>query len=335
MARALYFRAVSLTAVVCVCASIALAFQPNSDEGPVSIAARIRPEASAASIHYPQATLRIDSSLVLIPVHVTTALGASVTTLSRENFQLFEDTAEQKITCFAKDDAPLSIGLLFDSSGSMHNKIRKSAEAAAAFFKTGNVEDEFFLVEFNDRPKLTVPFTTDSDELYQRIVHARPFGRTSLLDAIHIALAHMKSARNFRKALVIVSDGGDNRSRFTAGEIKNELRESDVQVYAMGIFESDESQKLSREEINGPRLLDELAEDSGGRHYRVNRLDELPTISERIGNELRNQYLLGYYPSDGSRDGRYRRVKLKIDPPADLPPNLRTYYRHGYYAPAQ
>ncbi len=294
--------------------------------------ASIGPRAEAAS--FPQTRLRVDASLVLIPAHVTTPAGTSVTNLTKENFQLFEDKTEQKITHFSKDDAPISIGLLIDASGSMRNKMRKSSEAAASFFKTANPEDEFFLVEFNERPKLTVPFTPDSDELYQRIVHTRPFGRTSLLDAIHLALVQMKNARNLRKAIVILSDGGDNRSRYTAREIKNDMLESDVQVYAMGIFDGGDSSKRPLEEQNGPQLLDELADQTGGRLYTVDRLDELATISARIGNELRNQYLLGYSPSNDSRDGKYRRVKLNLIAPPGMP-NLRTYYRHGYYAPAQ
>lgn len=294
---------------------------------------RFAPEMSNALPHVAP-SLRVDSWLVQIPVHVTTAYGASVTDLGKGDFQLFEDDAEQTITHFSRDDAPVSVGLLFDSSGSMQNKIRKSSEAAAAFFKTANAEDEFFLIEFNERAKLTVPFTNDSELISKKIAHARPFGRTALLDAIHLASVQMKNARYIRKALVIVSDGGDNRSRYTVHEIKNALLESDVQVYAIGIFDSDDSPKRTPEEVNGPRLLDDLAEQTGGHLYRVDNLDELTSISERIGNELRNQYLLGYSPADGARDGKYRHVKVRITEHPDLP-NLRTYYRHGYYAPAQ
>jgi Ca-activated chloride channel family protein len=271
---------------------------------------------------------------VLIPVQVTTAAGTSVTDLKKENFQLFEEGVEQTVTHFTKDDAPLSIGLLFDTSGSMNNKMRKAADAAATFMKFSNVDDEFFLVEFNDRPKLTIPFTTDSDLLYSRIIRTRPFGRTSLLDAIHLGLVQMKHARNLRKVMVILSDGGDNRSRFSRSEIKNDMLESDVQLYAMGIFDLEDMHKHPVEEQNGPQLLDELADQSGGRLYTVENLQDLQSISERISNELRNQYLLGYSPTNDARDGKFRRVKLKLDTPANLP-NLRTYYRHGYYAPAQ
>jgi Ca-activated chloride channel homolog len=326
------FQAACFVILSSFCSSC-FAFQSPSDVS-ASIAPRFRLEPSVGAVKIPEARLRIDSSLVLIPVQVTTATGTSVTDLKKENFQLFEEGVEQTVTHFTKDDAPLSIGLLFDTSGSMNNKMRKAADAAATFFKTSNVDDEFFLVEFNDRPKLTVPFTTDWDQLYSRIIRTRPFGRTSLLDAIHLGLVQMKHARNLRKVIVILSDGGDNRSRFSRSEIKNDMLESDVQLYAMGIFDFEDMHKHPVEEQNGPQLLDELADQSGGRLYTVDNLQDLQSISERISNELRNQYLLGYSPTNDARDGKFRRVKLKLDAPANLP-NLRTYYRHGYYAPAQ
>jgi Ca-activated chloride channel family protein len=312
--------------------SVGFAFQ--ADDTLVSIVPRSRPISADVAANFPEPNLRVSASLVQIPVHVTTAAGSSVTTLRQENFQLVEDGVEQKITHFALDDAPVSIGLLFDVSGSMQNKMRQATEAAAAFFKTANAEDEFFLVEFSERPKLLVPFTPDSDEVYQRIVRTHPFGRTSLLDAIHLAMDQMKNARNLRKAIVILSDGGDNRSRYTEREIKNALLESDVQVYAMGIFDREEGRKRTPEEQHGPRLLDDLAEQTGGHSYPVDNIEELPSISARIGNELRNQYLLGYTPSNDTRDGKYRRVKVSLSAPAGMA-NLRTYYRLGYHSPAQ
>jgi VWFA-related protein len=276
----------------------------------------------------------VDASLVLVPVHAVSATGANVTDLAVANFRVFEDGVEQKITYFSQDDAPLSVGLVFDSSGSMSNKIRKSATAAAAFFKTANASDEFFLVEFGERPKLLTPFTPDSDEVYQKIVHTRAFGRTPLIDAIHLALLQMKNAKNSRKVIVILSDGGDNRSRLTRGQIKGALVESDVQLYAMGIFDSEDLPKHSREEQNGPRLLDELAEHTGGRVYTVDNLDNLESISSRLGSALRSEYLLGYMPSNANRDGKYRPIKvdLVLDPGSAVP---SISYRHGYYAPAQ
>ncbi len=299
--------------------------------GDESLAAKRRaPESSSL----PAAHLRADASLVLIPVHVTTPEGKPVTALAKQHFQLFEDNQEQKITYFVRDDAPVSIGVLFDASGSMRNKVKACAEAAAAFLKTANAEDEFFLVEFSDRPKLTVPFTSDPDEIHDRIGHIRPFGRTALLDAIQLGVDQMKTARNFRKALVIISDGGDNRSRHTASQIKTAMLESDVQVYAMGIFERGELHRLSREEANGPELLDELAETTGGNSYPVRDLNDLNAISASIGNQLRDEYLLGYAPTSDLRDGKYHQVKLKLAAPVEMP-GLRAFYRRGYYSPLE
>ena len=295
------------------------------------LAPRPQPAVEQTAEH---ATLRADSSLVIIPAHVTTSNGASVTTLNRQDFQVLENGIEQTIAEFSQDDAPVSIGFLFDTSGSMQPKMQKALEAAAAFFKTANDKDEFFLVQFSDRAKLSVGYTADSSELYDQIRRIRPFGKTALLDAIHLGLAQMKKARNVRKALVVFSDGGDNWSRHSAREVKNALRESDVQIYAMGIFDPNLSVKNPEEERNGPQLLDELAEQSGGREYPVTNLAELPAISARIGNELRSQYLLGYYPAGLARDGKFHQVKVKLSQSRDSA-GFRTYYRRGYYAPSE
>jgi VWFA-related protein len=275
----------------------------------------------------------VDSSLVLIPAQVTTREGAPIMDLKRQDFKIYEDGAEQEISYFAKDDAPVSIGLLLDSSGSMRNKKQKSSEAAAAFFRTANSEDEFFLIEFDDRPKLVLPFTKDTDLLYHEISHARPYGRTSLFDAIHMALGVMKAAQHERRALVIVSDGGDNRSRRTFTAIKGDMLEADVQLYAMGIFDPEGASQGSREEAEGPQVLDNLAEITGGRHFPVMNVGTLPEVSTRIGQLLRNRYLLGYNPTNASRDGRYRGIKLDLAAAAD--PGVHVQYRKGYYAPQQ
>ncbi len=294
----------------------------------VSIAPRARPGLPAASA--PEVHLRVDASLVLVPVHATSERGTSVTDLLKENFRLYEDGVEQRVSYFSQQDSPVSVGLVFDSSGSMANKIRESADAAAAFFKTANTGDEFFLVEFGEKPKLMMPFTLDSDQIYRQIARTKAFGRTSLIDAIHLALVQMKNARNSRKAIVLLSDGGDNRSRLTREEIKSALLESEIQVYAMGLFDS---LKHTPEEKNGPQLLDELAVQSGGRLFTVDRIDDLDTVSATIGTALRNEYLLGYVPSNPSRDGKYRHVKVSIVSPQV--PALNVSYRQGYYAPTE
>jgi Ca-activated chloride channel family protein len=328
-----FWRVVRFGAVLQLCIT-AVAWRSVTADDSVEIVPRARPTSSAGAADTHTVSLRVDSSLVLIPVHVTTPLGATVANLARENFQLFEENALQTITLFATDDAPMSIGLLFDASGSMKNKKQKVSEAAASFFKTANKEDEFFLVEFNDRAKLVVPFTPEVDELYSKIASSRPFGRTALLDGVHLALQHMKRARNLRKALVILSDGGDNWSRHKVREVKTALLESDVQVYAMGIFDEDSAGHSTREEREGPSLLNDLAEQTGGLLYRVNDIDDLPAISARISRDLRTQYLLGYSPTHPVRDGKYRRVQVKLTVPKDMPA-LRAYFRLGYYGAPQ
>jgi VWFA-related protein len=278
--------------------------------------------------------LRVDSTLVLIPVTVTDPLNRVVTGLEKEHFKLKEDKADQEVTHFAMEDAPLSIGLVFDMSGSMGAKLAKSRQAAAHFFRAANPEDEFFLVQFNDRPEITVKFTTNTEEIQNRLTFTEAKGRTALLDGVYLAMNEMKKARNTRKALLILSDGGDNSSRYTESEIKNRVREADVQIYAIGIFEPISSRARTAEEMSGPGLLSELAEQTGGRHFPVENINELPDIAAKIGIELRNQYVLGYTPSNQERDGKYRRVEVKVIQPRGLPP-LRAFWRQGYYAPSQ
>ena len=291
-----------------------------------------RPKASKpAPLH---GTLRIDANLVLVPVSVCDPSNRPVTGLEKEHFKVFDNKVEQTVTHFAMDDEPLAVGLVFDTSGSMGNKLRKSRLAAAQFFKTANPEDEFFLVQFNDTPKLMVPLTMDVDEIQNQLTFTQSRGRTALLDAMMLAMHEMKNSARQRKALLIISDGGDNCSRYTEAEVRNAVRESDVLIYALGIYEPYGSRGRSPEELAGPGLLSDLAEQTGGRQFTVEDLAELPDIAAKIGIELRNRYVLGYSPTDQVRDGRYHRLQVKVVPPHGLPP-LRAYWRLGYYAPAE
>ncbi|MFB3775958.1 MAG: VWA domain-containing protein [Bryobacteraceae bacterium] len=282
----------------------------------------------------PRVDLRVDTTLVLIPVTVTDPMNRFVTGLEKEHFRLQEDNVDQAITHFASEDAPLSVGIVFDTSGSMGSKLLKSRQAVAQFCKTANPQDEFFLVQFNSAPQLTVPFTFDTEEIQNRITFTQSRGRTALLDAIYLALHEMKKAANPRRALLVISDGGDNSSRYTEGEIKNLVREADVQVFGIGIFEPLGARGRTVEELNGPSLLNDIAEQTGGRSYAVVNLNDLPDIAAKIGIELRNQYLLGYSSTNQERDGKYRRVKVRLVQPRGLPP-LRAFWRLGYYAPSQ
>jgi len=300
----------------------------------VSITPRSRTSAADALPGGRTPNIRVDSTLVLINVTVTTPLNQVVTGLEREHFRLFEDKVEQNVTQFSSEDAPLSVGLVFDISGSMGAKLHKARQAAAQFFKTANPEDEFFLVQFSDRPRMIMPFTRETEEIQNRLAFSEARGRTALLDALYMAMDHMKKARNPRKAVLVLSDGGDNSSRYTQSEIKNLVREADVQVYAIGIFEPINARGRTAEELAGPSLLSELAEQTGGRHFPVDNINELPDIAAKIGIELRNQYVLGYTPTNETRDGKYRRVRVRLVQPRGLPP-LRAAFRTGYYAPSQ
>ena len=303
---------------------------PDAD----TVAMPSRSVPSAPTVRQRGANIRVSKTLVLINVTVTDPLNRYVTGLEKEHFRLFEDKVEQNISDFSSEDAPISIGLVFDTSGSMGSKLQKSRQAAAEFFKQSNPDDEFFLVQFNDRPELTVPFTADTDKIQSTLTFTQSRGRTALLDSVYLAMHEMKKAHNPRKAVLIISDGGDNSSRYTETEIKNAVREADVQIFAIGIYEGVSGRSRTPEEAAGPGLLTELAEQTGGRAYAVDNLADLPDIAAKIGTALRNEYILGYTPKNLERDGKYRRVTVKLVQPRGLPP-LRAYFRLGYYAPTQ
>jgi Ca-activated chloride channel family protein len=276
--------------------------------------------------------LHADVELALVNVTVTDPRNRLVTGLELDNFRIFENNVEQEIEYFSSEDVPISIGVIFDLSGSMANKVGKSKEAALQFFKTANPQDEFFLVSFNDHAELTSTFTNSVEDLQSRLLSASAKGRTALLDAIYLGLSQMKAARNAKRALLIISDGGDNHSRYRENDIKQLVREADTQLYAVGLFDPLGYRSGTPEELNGPSLLSELTELTGGRAFDVENVNELPDIAAKIGAELRNQYILGYHPSNKLHDARWRKIKVKLRSPKGLPP-LNIYAKTGYYAP--
>jgi Ca-activated chloride channel family protein len=281
----------------------------------------------------PAAGLHMDVDLALINVTVTDPYNRLVTGLDPDNFRVYEDNIEQEVVTFSSEDVPISIGVIFDFSGSMANKIGKAREAALQFFKTANPQDEFFLVSFNERAELTSAFTNSIEDLQSRMMLTAPKGRTALLDAIYLGLSQMRGARNGKRALLILSDGGDNHSRYNESDIKRLVKEADTQLYAIGIFDPLGYRNRTPEELNGPSLLGEVTEMTGGRVFAVENLNELPDIASKIGMELRNQYVLGYRPSNKAHDARWRKIKIKLRAPKGLPP-LNVYSKTGYYAPS-
>jgi len=298
--------------------------EPNGAEAP--------PDTGAAALRVrPGSFIRMNVDMVLVPVTVTDPMNRLVTGLERNDFEVFENNGEQTIASFACDDAPVSIGIIFDLSGSMTSKLVRAKAAILQFIKTANPQDEFFVIGFNDRPDLIEDFTSSVDDIEARLATVHAGHRTALLDAIYYGVVKMREAKHERKALLVVSDGGDNRSRYTEGEVKALVRESDVEIFSIGIFDP---YAPTPEERMGPQLLDDISTATGGRMFRVDDIDEMSDIAEKISMELRNQYVIGYRPKDLTRDGKWRKVKVKVNPPPGLPP-LTVYARTGYYAPLQ
>jgi len=293
--------------------------------------ARGRTISSVASPDAARQNFSVDSTLVLVNVAVTDARGRFVTGLEQQDFQVFEDKTAQTVAYFSAEEAPVSVALVLDFSGSMASAFRKLQQAVAEFLKSANPLDEFCLIEFRDRPEMSMGFTSAPGEIQNRVALTKPEGNTALLDAVYLGLRHMRKARNARKILLIVSDGGDNHSRFRAREVENLARESDVEIYAIGMGSS--SVRTVGDLWDGPALLNELADEAGGRCYDIDDPRGLPAVADKIGRELRHQYVLGYVPQNRQRDGRYRRIQVKI---ARAPgqPRLTAYWKRGYYAPA-
>ena len=276
----------------------------------------------------------VNTTLVVIPVTVTDPMGRFVLGLDKMDFSIFEDGTAQNITHFSGEDAPLSVGILIDTSGSMDLKMITSRRAVSEFLKTMNAQDEAFLIRFSDQAEVVQNFTGSTKDIEDRMGSLQPGGLTALLDAVELGVREMKKAKNPRKALVVVSDGGDNNSRYTAEDIRDIVKEADTQIYAMGVFEPNFIPGLPAEQVSGPRLLAQIADQTGGRAFGASEFSQLPGIAAKIAIELRNQYVLAYSPANGERDGKYRKVEVKMHQPRGLPA-LKARWRLGYYAPAE
>lgn len=278
-----------------------------------------------------RAKIRIESTLVQVPVSVTDRRGGFVQDLPRGAFRVFEDGVEQEVSAFSSDDAPVSVGLIFDTSGSMQFKLPRARLAVAQFLKTANPEDEFFLLPFDSVPRPASHFTNSTDAILGEVARAEANGNTALLDAVYAGLREMKNAHNPRRVMLIISDGEDNHSHHTERSIRQLERESDVQVYALGVLQIVYSRR-GRLTMNGAALLKSLCAGTGGRSFDLDDERDLPRAAARIGLEIRNQYLLAYRPGNQNSDGKYRHITVKLAQ-AEGTPCLRAYWRGGYYAP--
>ncbi|HEX6501751.1 MAG TPA: VWA domain-containing protein [Terriglobales bacterium] len=322
--------------IVVLSAFLTMAARAQNMPDDVHLSPRVKPPETKPLIEDPALRtntrpIKRDVDLVLVPVTITDPMNRLVTGLDRDNFQVFEGKEAQDIKHFSSEDAPVSLGVIFDMSGSMSSKIDRAREAVIEFFKTANPQDEFFMITFADKPDEVTDFTQSIEDIQGKLVYTIPKGRTALLDAIYLGVSKMRQAKYPKRALLIISDGGDNHSRYTENEIKNLVKEADVLIYAIGIYDH---YFPTEEERLGPQLLSEVTELTGGRAFTIDNPNDLADVATKIGIELRNQYVLGYRPKNPVRDGKWRKIKVKLVPPKGLPP-LRVYAKTGYYAPSE
>ncbi|HEY6338154.1 MAG TPA: VWA domain-containing protein [Candidatus Sulfotelmatobacter sp.] len=275
--------------------------------------------------------IRQSVDLVLVPVSVTDGMQRLVTGLDQDNFQVFEGRKSLPIRHFSSEDAPVSVGILVDVSGSMKSKMDRVQEAVNEFCRSSNLEDEFFMITFSNEPHLATDFTNVPEDLQKDLLFEQPKGQTSLLDAIYMGIGKMQQAKYPKKALLIVSDGGDNHSRYGEREVKAAVKESDVMIYAIGTFDR---YVPTTEELMGPALLASVAETTGGRAFVLEDPREMPKVAHRIGVELRTQYVLGYRPEKAPHDGKWHKINVKLKLPKQLS-FLRVRAKTGYYATAE
>ena len=268
----------------------------------------------------------------MVPVTITDTMNRPVTGLDRDNFQVFENKQPQEIKNFSSEDTPVSIGIIMDVSGSMVNKLERAREAVHQFCEASNPQDEFFMITFSDAPRLAADFTDRPEEIENALLAVQPKGRTSLLDAIYMGIRRMKNARYSRRALLIVSDGGDNHSRYSERDVKNAVREADIMIYAVGTYDR---YATTQEELLGPELLQDVAGVTGGQSYTISNAAEMPEVTRAIGTRLRHQYMLTYRPHTQSRDGKWHKINVKLLLPKKWSTFLRVSARTGYYAGAE
>jgi VWFA-related protein len=282
-----------------------------------------RQKARADDIQRPD--VRIDASLVLIPVSVSDSLGRPVAGLEQKHFRILDNKVPQTIATFSMDDGPVALGLVFDTSSSMSRNLAAARRAAALFVGMANPGDQFLLVEFDSTPRMTVPLTEDLAHIKYELTFNQSRGSTAMIDGVYMAMNEIKKSKAERKALILVSDGDDNSSRYSPGELRTVLQESEVLIYSVGMFGGDPT-------FTNPGLMRGISEETGGRMFVAN--SGLPDIAAKISIDLRNRYLIGYAPTNPARDGIYHKVEVEMTPPRGLG-KLKWYWRRGYYAPTE
>jgi len=271
--------------------------------------------------------ITLNTDIVNLTISVTDPYGRFITGLGKDHFEIYDDKVKQQIAHFTDEDAPVSLGIVYDVSGSMRERINRSIRALRRFIETSNNDDDFFLIAFNDRAKLIQDFTASGDSVLGDLMFANPHGSTALYDAAYIAVEKVQQGRHSKRALLIISDGQDNNSRYTYKELRNIVKEADVQIYAIGITDPANDSLAGF----GRSVLEEITRMTGGRAFFPNDYNEpeLVEICTRIALELRHQYSIGFYPTDIASEAKWHKVQVKINPPRGLG-RLSLLYREGY-----
>lgn len=277
--------------------------------------------------------LRVDVNVVLVPVVVADAMNHPIVGLERKNFVLSDNDEQQEIQYFSAEDSPISVGLLVDVSKSMTDKIDAEREAVSEFFNNANQQDDYFVVAFSSHPQMLTEVTQSIGTIEAKLGAVVPNGSTALLDAIATAMTRLRSAKYKRRALLIISDGGDNSSHHKYREIKSLVRDSDVEVYAIGLF--DTTFFKTYEEFMGKKWLSEITDATGGRTVTVDNVSKMGEAAAAISTEMRNQYILGYRPSNSLTDGKRRQIKVRVINPSSSEAQLQAYYKRGYVIPKE
>ncbi len=273
--------------------------------------------------------IKLDTELVTLTITVTDPYSRLVTGLDRQHFEVYEDKVKQTIEFFNDDDVPVSIGIVFDVSGSMKGKIDRARDALRAFIDTSHRDDDFFLVGFNQRANLLSEFS-DGDTLTNKLTLVDPRGQTALYDASYLGIEKVRQGRHNKRALLLISDGQDNSSRYTYGELRKLLKEAGVQIYCIGIVEMGGAAGGTLD-LQGQAILEEIAQTTGGKAFFPRSAAELEDATTRIALELRHQYSIGYTPTNIKRDGLWHKIKVQVKPPRGLP-TLKVQHKEGYYA---
>jgi Ca-activated chloride channel family protein len=300
------------------------------DPVPVAPVDPNNPAATGQKTDFGQGPVITNTDLITVTVTVTDTYGRYVSGLGKAAFTITDEKKPQEITYFSDDDSPVSVGVIFDVSGSMGgDKIKRARDALSKFIQTSHNMDEYFLIAFNSRAQLLLDKTRDGNQVLDKLTFVQTRNNTALYDACYLGVEKVQRGAHPKRALLLISDGQDNNSRYTFGELRRLLKESDVTLYGIGILSgSDAGSSMGME---GQGILDELASVSGGKAFFPRSNAEMDDIFEQIALELRHQYSIGYKPANFTNDGRWHKIKVRVTPPRGLP-RLFVRSKEGYYA---